>query len=179
MKRLFVAIDLPPWIREELNRLCLFGIRGVKWVMSEQYHLSLSFIGEVDDNTAHDIAESLSKVKGNPFDLSLSSVGAFPGGKSPRVIWAGVSKSEYLMTLQKKVGYQLNQAGIKPEKRKFSPHITLGRVKSNKPVQIGDFLVQNGLYRSKLFKVTAFHLYLSRLTPKGAVYSKEQTYLID
>lgn len=176
MKRLFVAIDLPDWIREELKILCMFGVRGVKWVNPENYHLSLRFIGEVDHAKASDISDTLVKVKSGPFELSLSSVGTFPGGKSPRVIWAGVNHSDPLVNLQKKVSSQLNRVGIKLERRRFSPHITLGRVKTDKPDRIGEFLVQNGLYKSETFDVSSFHLYLSTLTPKGAVYTREQSY---
>ena len=177
MKRLFVAIDLPDWIKTELEMLCAFGVKGVKWVTREQMHLSLSFIGEVGEEAAMDISDTLIKVRAKSFEMSLNSVGTFPSEKTPRVIWAGIDKNNELMALQKKVASQLNQIGIKLERRKYSPHITLARVKSKTPGRIGEFLVQNSLYKSKPFDVTSFHLYLSTLTPKGAVYTKEKTYL--
>ncbi len=178
MRRLFVAVDLPDWIKEEMKILCFFGLRGVKWVNPEQFHLSLSFIGEVDQEKARDISDNLTKIRVNPFKLSLNSVGTFPSAKSPKVIWVGIGKSEELIRLQKKVAVQLNQIGIRLEKRKYFPHITLARVKSKNPGRIGDFLVHNGLYKSKEFEVAEFHLYLSRLTPKGAIYTKEMTYTL-
>jgi len=176
MPRLFIAIDIPDWAKEELTRLCSFGLQGVKWVDSSQFHLSLRFVGEVDEFLFRDIDDSLTKIKGKPFTLHLAQVGTFPGSKSPRVIWAGVAKNDELSRLQKKVEVQLNRIGIKGDKRKFSPHITLGRIKLPKVKRIGDFLVQNSLYKSELFEVDRFYLYSSTLTPKGAIYRKEKEY---
>lgn len=176
MIRLFVAIDLPEWIKTELSTLCAFGLRGVKWVDPKQFHLSLRFIGEVDNALFRDIADSLTKIKGKPFPLSLSQVGTFPQSKTPRVIWTGIDKNEELNILQKKVELQLNRLQIKGEKRKFSPHITLGRVISHPPGHIGEFLVQNNLYQSEPFEVDRFFLYSSILTPKGAIHHREKEY---
>ncbi len=145
---------------------------------SEQFHLSLRFIGEVPEIVFSDIADSLSKIKGKPFSLSLSQVGTFPSSKSPRVLWTGVDKNEELMRLQKKIESQLNRLGVKGDKRKFTPHITLGRIKTDKPGRIGNFLVLNNLYKSQAFEVESFQLFSSVLTPKGAIYRVETEYLL-
>lgn len=178
MIRLFIAIDLPREIKQELELLCSFGLKGVKWVETSQFHLSLKFIGEVPYNVFEDVADSLAKIKAKPFLLTLAEVGTFPGSKTPRVIWAGVEKNTELFHLQKKVETQLSWQKLKGDKRKYSPHITLARVKSNNPGRIGDFLVQNNLYKSKPFEVDRFFLFSSVLTPKGAVYRKEREYLL-
>ena len=176
MPRLFVAIDIPDAIKSSLSDLCSFGLSGVKWVANDQFHLSLRFIGEVNTQTSEDIAAALFKIRATPFWLSLKSVGTFPQHKTPRVIWAGVPKNEKLNLLQKKVENQLNRFGIQKDHKKFSPHITLGRVKSQKSCRIGNFLEAYSLFTSQEFEVTQFHLYSSQLTPKGAVYRKEETY---
>ncbi len=176
MPRLFVAIDLPEFVKDELNRLCSYGIQGVNWVNPDQFHLSLRFIGEVNQEIFETIADTLAKIKGKPFTLSLKGVGTFPQGKNPRVIWTGVDKNESLVTLQKKVETRLNKIGIHKDKKRFSPHITLARVKSKRPGRIGDFLGFNNLYQSGEFEVDFFYLFSSLLTPKGAIYRKEQEY---
>lgn len=178
MIRLFVAIDLPEWIKADLETLCFFGIRGVKWVDPEQFHLSLKFIGEVDESLFGNIEDCLSKINNKSFSLNLSQVGLFPNGKAPRVIWAGVDKNEDLMRLQKKVETQLNRLNLRGDKRKYSPHITLGRVKSQKPGRIGDFMIHNNLFKSGPFEVDRFTLFSSMLTPKGPIYRKEKEFYL-
>lgn len=176
MIRLFVAINLPDWLKNELTLLCSFGIKGVKWVETANFHLSLRFIGEVTQEDFQDISDSLSKIKVNPFTLTLSGLGTFPNERSPRVIWTGVNKNEELIRLQKKVETQLNKLGLKGDKRRYTPHITLGRVKADKPGRIGDFMVQNNLYKSKPIDIESFQLFSSVLTPKGPIYRVESDY---
>ena len=143
---------------------------------TDNFHLSLRFIGEVTQEDFQDISDALSKIKVNPFTLTLSGLGTFPNEKSPRVIWTGVDKNEELIRLQKKVETQLNKLGLKGDKRRYTPHITLGRVKSEKLGRIGDFLVQNNLYKSKPIDVEGFQLFSSVLMPKGPIYRVENDY---
>ncbi len=176
MPRLFVAIDLPDSIKDRITELCSFGLPGVSWVKYEQYHLSLRFVGEVDENSRERIGTALSKVRGASFELVLKGVGVFPQKKTPRVVWTGVEKNESLIQLRNKVEHQLNQIGIQKESRKFHPHLTLGRVKSKKVARIGDYLSHYALFKSEPFPVEEFVLFSSRLTPKGAIYTKEIIY---
>lgn len=184
MLRLFVAIDVPNEFKEQLKNLCQFGIQSVRWVNPDQFHLSLRFIGEVQHEKAEDIKATLSKIKADGFTLSFKGVGTFPAGKSPRVIWAGVPKNEPLNSLQKKVETQLSRIGITKEKRKFSPHLTLGRVKTNKTNKtnktdkIADYLAMNSLFETDSFEVSSFYLFSSQLTPKGAIYTKLEEYIL-
>jgi 2'-5' RNA ligase len=179
MPRLFVAIDLPDDIKVQIEELCAFGMPGVKWVDSKQYHLSLGFIGEVDFDQQDSISTALAKIKNKAFDLSLGGMGLFPNTKSPRVIWVGVKKSEELLKLQKKVEFQLSQIGISKEHKKFRPHITIGRVKSNKIKRIGDYIAHYDMFRTGSFDIQGFSLFQSKLTPSGAIYSKVSTYQLD
>lgn len=176
MPRLFVAIDLPDQIKNTLSQLSDFGLSGVKWIEKEQFHLSLRFIGETDPTLSQDIVTALSKIKSPPFSLSLKGLGTFPQKKDPRVLWVGINKSEQLIRLQKKIEHQLNHLGLERERRKFSPHITLGRVKKPNPRKISSFLEHNALYSSAVFEIDRFFLYSSQLTPKGAIYHKNEGY---
>lgn len=173
MPRLFVAIDLPDSLKAEISELIAYGMPGVAWVDSKQLHLSLRFIGEVDEQVLDQLITCLLKIHQQPFILKLKGVGTFPQGKSPRVIWAGVEKNDLLVQLHHKIEHQINSIGIKGEHRKFHPHVTMGRVKSNKIKRMGDYLAHYDLFRSEPFHVEYFSLFSSLLTPSGAKYTKE------
>jgi 2'-5' RNA ligase len=175
MYRLFVAIDLPESIREELGAMC-FGIPGAKWVEPEQLHLTLRFIGEVDGGVFADIREALEGVRAEPFAMRLKDFGHFPPRRQPRVLWVGVEAGDGLARLRGRVEHVLVRAGLEPEHQKFSPHITLARLKETPLTRLANFFAGNALYASIPFEVTEFHLYSSRLSPKGAVHTLEETY---
>ena len=179
MPRLFVAIDLPESVKNQVLGLTQFGMRGVKWVSLEQFHLSLRFIGEVDQHLFDSIAICLSKVRGSEFMLTLKGIGTFPANKHPRVIWTGAEKNGLLVQIRNKIEHQLNQIGILSEGRKFHPHVTLGRVKENKIKGMGDYITQYALFHSDTVLIDNFVLFSSKLTPKGAIYTKEMTYPLD
>jgi len=174
-KRLFVAIDPPPEIREQLAGLCC-GLPDARWAPPEQFHLTLCFIGEVDGSTFLDIREALAEIKVPPFSLCLQGVGFFPPRGQPRVVWAGIDRSEPLMTLQRKVTTRLFQLGLELENRKFSPHITLARLKETPPARVGKYLQEHGLFASPAFEVDRFALYSSVLGRKGASHIVERWY---
>ncbi len=176
MPRLFVAVDLPDSLKAEISELSAYGMPGVAWVDSNQLHISLRFIGEVDDQVSDQLKTCLLKIHQQPFDLNLRGVGTFPQGKNPRVIWVGVEKSDPLVKLRNKIEHQINSIGIKGEHRKFHPHVTIGRVKSNKIKRIGDYLVHYDLFQSEPFSVGFFSLFSSFLTTSGAKYTKEAEY---
>lgn len=176
MPRLFVAIDLPPELKNRISELCAFGLPGVGWVEATQLHLSLRFIGEVDGQEAVRIQTCLLKVQQASFQLVVKGVGTFPQGKTPRVIWAGIEKNDSLVQLRNKIEHQLNAIGIPGEKRKFHPHVTLGRVKTKKIKRMGDYLAHYDMFRAEPFGVEGFTLFSSLLTPAGAKYTKEAEY---
>lgn len=175
MPRLFIAVDLPEKILENLASMA-FGIPGAKWVAPDQLHLTVRFIGEVDGALFRDIRDILNEVSAGSFCLQLKGVGYFPPRGAPRVLWVGLEKSEPLQLLRKKIDSALIRAGVAPEGRKFSPHITLARLK-NSPVQkIANFLSGNGLFSQEPFQVEDFKLYSSVLSPKGAYHKVERIY---
>lgn len=175
MIRLFVAVDLPENTKEELGRIC-FGLPGAKWVPPDQLHLTLRFIGEVDGGLFREIREDLEHVEARGFPMRLQGLGYFPPRQEPRVLWVGMEKSELLLQLRKRVDRQLAQLGVPPEKRNFSPHITIARLRETPLVRLTNFLSGNALFSLPEFQVDSFYLYSSILTPKGAIHQQEGAY---
>ncbi|MGD9950682.1 MAG: RNA 2',3'-cyclic phosphodiesterase [Desulfobulbus sp.] len=174
-KRLFVAIDPPQEICHQLSRLCC-GLPNARWTPPEQFHLTLSFIGEVEGSAFLDICEALSEIFAPQLTLQLEGVGFFPPRGNPRIVWAGVQKNESLQVLQRKITTRLFQLGLEPENRKFSPHITLARLQHTPAGKVGKYLENNGLFQSYPFVVDQFTLYSSLLSRKGATHLAEQLY---
>jgi 2'-5' RNA ligase len=178
MYRLFVAIDLPESLKAQLA-LIGTGIPGARWVPEDQLHLTLRFIGEVDGLLYRDIKKALFDVNMEPFPLALKGVGTFPPRGQPNVLWVGLEKSDPLLRLQHKIENMLRQAGVEPEGRKFSPHITLARLKDTPMSRLGNFLQGHALFQTTPFEVTEFYLYSSTLSSKGATHYKEETYPLE
>jgi len=175
MPRLFIAVDLPDTIMDNLEAM-FFGIPGARWVALDQLHLTVRFIGDVDGALFHDIKNTLEEVNIPPFDLQLKGVGHFPPRGAPRVIWVGLGKSEPIQLFRKKIDTALFKIGLEPERRKFSPHITLARLKNTPLQKITNFLSGNALFRQDPFQVDYFKLYSSTLTPKRAIHRVERVY---
>ena len=178
MPRLFIAVDLPDTIKENLEAM-FFGIPGARWVPPDQIHLTVRFIGDVEGAVFHDIINSLEEVTSRPFPLQLKGMGHFPPRGAPRVIWVGIEKNEPLLLLRKKIDGALLKIGVEPENRKFSPHITLARLKNSPLHKIGNFLAGNNMFSQEPFQVEDFRLYSSVLTPKGAIHKVERIYPLE
>lgn len=178
--RTFIAIDLPQEVKDFLKTLqdkLKESKADVKWVSPQNIHLTLKFLGEIDEEKVPriiQIMEDAVKDKA-PFCVSLSTVGAFPKITSPRIIWAGITEGdgpvkEIVKTLEKK----LEHLGIPSEKRAFSSHITIGRTRSglNQDLLAEKLNESQGLFKNKSLKwdITAITLFKSTLTPKGPIY---------
>ncbi|HFA59937.1 MAG TPA: RNA 2',3'-cyclic phosphodiesterase [Rhodospirillales bacterium] len=176
MPRLFVALAMPEPVAEELDRLCS-GLPGVRWTYAEQFHLTLRFIGEVDPTTFCEIGEALASVSLPPFEMRLKGIGQFPPRGMPHTLWAGVEEAEPVVRLRRRIERVLNDLGLAPERRKFVPHVTLGRVREPLPRdRFGSFLARRALFRSSPFPVSRFGLYSSVLRPQGAEHLLEAEY---
>ncbi len=178
MSRLFIALDLPEQIKNEIKRIC-FGLPGVRWVAIDQLHLTMRFIGEVDDSMFYNIRAGLSRVKFPELTLTLKGCGFFPPRKKPRVLWIGISVNDEIFQLRHKIEKIVRETGLEPERRKFSPHITLARLQSPSLKKVQNFLAANSMYRSQPFIVDHFSLYSSFLTPRGAIHTLEADYFCD
>ena len=174
-KRLFVAIDPPETIRQQLAALCC-GLPDARWTEPAQLHLTLVFIGEVSGAAFLDIREVLDEIVAQPFVLRCKGVGFFPPRGLPRVVWAGIEHCEPLMLLQRKITTRLFQLGVELENRKFSPHITLARLRETPAAKVGRYLEAHGLFTSEPFAVDRFLLYSSVLGRKGATHMVEREY---
>lgn len=175
MIRLFVAVDLPETVRQQLAGLC-FGLPGAHWVAAEQIHLTLRFVGEVDGAMFRDIREGLAGVRSDSFAMQVQGLGFFPPRQSPRVLWVGVAKNDALVLLRNRVEAVLVRCGLEPEGRKFAPHITLARLRDTPLSRLTNFLSGNALFATEPYTVEEFHLYSSLLTAKGAVHQLEASY---
>ncbi len=176
MHRLFVALDPPPAICDRLTGLCQ-GVSGAKWADSTHFHLTLRFIGDVDDGLLRDIQYALADIEAAAFDLALKGVGYFPPRGPAKILWAGVEDAPALMQLREQIATAIDRLGLEPERRKFAPHITLARFKRGVPAaRVTDFLSDHALFRSEPFPVGEFHLYSSLLRPEGALHRIEASY---
>lgn len=172
--RLFVALPLPDTVAESLLPL-MGGVPGARWQRRDQLHLTLRFIGEADGRQIADIDDALATIADPVFDLTVKGVGCF-GGRKPSALWAGTAPSPALMHLQRKIETALQRVGCTPDPRKFSPHITLARLKAPQKDKLTEFLSRNALYRAEAFEVTEFTLFSSQLSPSGSIYRPEAGY---
>lgn len=173
--RLFVAIPLPAELRESLGLLQDVSAGGLNWQDPGQMHLTLRFIGEVDEPVAGEIAGALRTVEFPPFELTFRGTGAFPDEGHPSVIWAGVRPEEPLMRLQEEVEEVCRDVGLDPERRGYVPHVTIGRVKGDPEGPAGEaaraWLRRHRDWEAQKCPVRAFVLFESTLTRNGAVHS--------
>ena len=176
MHRIFVALDMPPVVNDSLISLC-HGVSGAKWADSAPFHLTLRFIGDVDDGLLQEIQYALAEIEAPAFDLVLQGVGYFPPRGPAKTLWAGIEEAPLLLRLRRQVAATLEAIGLEPERRKFAPHITLARFKRGLAVaRVGEFLASHALFRTEPFLITQFHLYSSRLRPQGALHRIEASY---
>ena len=175
MLRLFVGIALPPEQRLTLSTICR-GVPGVRWVDPGNYHVTLRFLGEVDDGVAADIDAVLAGIDLPPFDLAVAGTGLFGPDDRPRTIWAGLDRSAPLGRLREKIEVALMRIGLPPEGRRYTPHVTLGNVQIGNPIELQRFVAEHNLLRLRGFRVEAFHLIRSYLTKSGSIYEDVAEY---
>lgn len=175
MIRLFVAVSPPETVRLALSGLAA-GLPGAAWVRPESLHLTLRFIGNVDDRLGRDVADALGAIEAPRFDIVLDRLGQFGRGAKVDTLWAGVRPEPRLDRLQAKVETALIRLGLEPERRKYHPHVTLARLKGTPARRVADFLGAVGTIPARTFAVDAFVLYSSHLSRSGAIYREEAVY---
>ncbi len=174
--RLFVGLELPRLLRERLALLG-GGIPGARWVPAENYHLTLRFVGEVAAHLAEEIDHALSGVGAGSFPLSFTGVGTFAKGGREVALWVGVERSAALDHLQSKVETALQRAGMEPERRRFTPHVTLARLGDAVPEhKLAAFVQAHNLFRAGPFEIEHFTLFSSRLGKEASAYAAEVEY---
>ncbi len=170
MPRLFIAIDLPEVVRQELCRLNV-PIPYSRWVPVDQLHLTLAFLGDVGDERVAGLARALGQVSAAPFELHFDRLGCFPSRSRPRVLWVGLKPEPLLLTLADRLRDLLRDCGIPQEDRPFSPHITLARLKLPAARECASFLDQPLELNRLSVPVQEFILFESRLTAAGAIHT--------
>jgi RNA 2',3'-cyclic 3'-phosphodiesterase len=175
MPRLFTGLEIPADVGFALS-LKRGGLSGARWIDVDNYHITLRFIGDVDHQTADEVADSLDRLANSMrFDLRLSHLGIF-GGDKPRSLYAGVEPSEPLNRLQAAQERVLQRVGLTPEGRKFVPHVTLARLRSSSAMEVARFMAESGRFDALSFPVGRFVLFSSRDSVGGGPYVIEQSY---
>jgi 2''-5'' RNA ligase len=173
MIRTFIAVNLDPAIRARIGEAERdFGIKGVKLVDPELIHVTLKFLGNVEEGRIGEIADVLKKVKVAPFTARIGSIGGFPNARSPRVIWIGAEPGESFGELNRQVEDLLAGIGFEREGR-FNAHVTIGRVKFPDPEQkqrLPGLFEKYGSFEAGSMKVDRIHVMKSTLSPKGPKY---------
>ena len=169
MIRLFVALPVPNAVAQSLMPKQA-GVPGAHWQERDKLHVTLSFIGEVDGSVKAAIDDVLAGISAPGFTLQLHGVGQFGEGKRSR------SRSHALEHLQRKVANAIRRVGTPSDGHKYTPHVTLARMRHSEPGKVVEWLTQHALYTGPEFEAGAFDLYSSKLTSDGSLYRLEQSY---
>lgn len=175
MIRLFTAVAIPAEIGEHLVPR-QHGVDGARWRPAEAFHITLKFIGDVQETQARDLDEELRAIEAPAFDLSLEGVGHFGEGVEIHAIWAGIAESPDLRRLAKANEAAARRADLKPEARLYTPHVTLAYLKRPAVPQVAAWIQAHNLLRSPPFRVGRFGLYSSWRTSEGSAYRLEAEY---
>lgn len=183
--RLFVALNLPEAEKQRLSDI-LETLRAsplpVRWVQPDSLHLTLKFLGEVPESNVDDVGAAVQRAARElqPFDLVLEGFGMFPSRTRPRVFWVGVEPHPQLLRMQAKLEDEIEPLGYPREKRRYSPHLTLGRAKNEagrldltEVDRIGAAVVYKAVIR-----VGSIDLMRSHLSPKGARYERVGSWVV-
>ena len=176
--RCFIALDLSDETRSELDRI--IGVlqeadANVKWVKPTSIHLTLKFLGQVEEEKIARISERLKDIArgASPFDILLEGMGAFPKWDYVKVIWVGLGEgSDKVKDLAKKTEEIMSEEGFEKETREFSPHLTLGRVRSAKKKKQLKEMSDSVKVDPASSHISRIVLFKSELSPQGARYTE-------
>jgi len=174
MPRIFTGLELPANVAQSLATL-RGGLPGARWIDPENYHLTLRFIGDVDDTVAREVASLLGKVSRAPLELRFDGLSSF-GGRRPRAVVATLAQTPALMELQAEHERLMQRVGLEPEGRKFTPHVTLARLRDSSSRQVADYLATRPFLEPLPFRVSRFVLFSSRASVGGGPYVVEAAY---
>jgi 2'-5' RNA ligase len=177
MPRLFTGIELPPGVAGQLA-LLRGGIVGARWLEPGDYHITLRFVGDIDARVARDIDETLADIRRPSAPVRFEGLSWF-GGDKPRAIIAKVKPEPALMDLQAEQERLLRRIGIEPETRKYTPHVTLARLRGARQAAIAGYLAERGALVADAFIAQRFVLYSAREGSGGGPYVVEAAYPLD
>ena len=175
-ERLFIALTLPPAVREVLAALAQ-PLPGVNWTRPEQLHVTLRFLGDVPVEQIEPMMGRLAKVQVAPFILPVEGVGTFPPNRPPRVLWIGTGSGHpRLFQLRQRIDDALLASGLQVDVRTFHPHVTLARCTENAAPAVTHWVHTHRETAAPPFRVEAFDLYSSDLQPNGAVHTLTRSF---
>jgi len=175
MPRLFTGIEIPADIGLQLSTY-RGGLPGARWVDPENYHITLRFIGDIDERTAGDVFSLLGGTRRRePITITIDGLDMF-GGAKPRTVFARASGNGELNELQSEQERLVRRIGLPPEKRKFTPHVTLARLRDTSPIDVADYFATRGHFPRLTFTARRFVLYSSRDSVGGGPYVVEAAY---
>ena len=176
MPRLFTGLELPAEIAGEIA-LARGGVPGARWIAPADYHITLRFLGDVDLGVAHDVAETLAEIRRPPLAVRFDGLSWF-GGDRPRALVARVRPDPPLIELQAEQERRMRRVGLEPETRKFTPHVTLARLRRVKARAVADYLDSRGALGAEDFIAERFALFSSRDSVGGGPYVVEAAYAL-
>jgi 2'-5' RNA ligase len=174
--RLFTGIAIDPTVTAKLSAVVdRWRLQAkLNWSPPENYHVTVKFLGECAEDKLEAIVAALEQVpRPGEFEVAIEGLGFFPNARSPHVFWAGVTAPAPLERLASDVDDALRTLGIPAEERRYSPHLTLARVKAGQSAAgIADEIAGLKHIRFGQFTAREFYLYRSRTGPRGSVYEK-------
>jgi 2'-5' RNA ligase len=175
MPRLFTGLEIPASIAASLSGY-RGGLHGARWIEPDDYHVTLRFIGDVDGATAREIMLGLAEGEAGPApEVTLDALASF-GGTRPRAVITHVQPGADLLHLQAEHEALMQRIGLEPEARRYTPHVTLARLRRTAPGEVAAYLALQGLFSPLTFKPAQFVLYSARESTGGGPYVVEAAY---
>ena len=180
--RTFIAVDFPPYMLKKIAEITAFfrtltPEKHLKWVETDNLHLTIKFLGEIEEYKTAQVKHTLSQAlkDQNCFDIEINGLGMYPSKNNPRVIWLGITGANPLTEIFKVLNLELTALDITPERRAFSPHLTIARIRRHtdhkQALQIGEILSEYKVESLGVITIEQVHLYQSVLTPSGPIYT--------
>lgn len=179
--RLFVALDLSDAVRSEIVKFSeklRAEFPAARWARSEGIHVTLKFIGEVQDERIPQIENALSGVNSAaPVEMNFRGAGFFPDERRPRVFWIGIQGTPNLAEIAAQIETQLEPLGVARESREFKPHLTLARISESRGIErLREVLRKRGAIDFGTVRTNEMYLYRSELGRGGAKYTRIKTF---
>lgn len=174
MPRLFAALELPHHAVMQLS-LLRGGLPGARFIDPENYHLTLRFMGDLENHVADEIVAGLDRVKRSAFSFGIDGLGVF-GGKKPHSIFATPAPCPELFALHEEIDRICHRLGLAPDSRKFTPHVTIARLRNVSPENVAKYLSERGGFYIPPLKINEFALMSSRDSIGGGPYIREERY---
>ena len=178
MIRTFIAVELPQEIQDRLRQLqdnLRASMPDVRWTKHGNIHLTLNFLGDMPISRIDEISKALRNITSqfSPFAISLAGIGAFPNSRQPRIVWVGIEKgAERLTEIAKLIETSMKSLGFPREKRPFSPHLTVGRIRRlTKPAIMTESLERSEVGEIGEFVINRISFIKSQLDPSGSIYT--------